>query len=62
MELSWQKMYDLVKIYYNNYSNSEIKKVLNLKIELFEQNIEELRNKILKLKDKLGYGFVYEII
>lgn len=56
-EENFTKVYNLFKEY-NFYF---IKDIIIYYLELFEYNPEDIRRNILKLKDKLGDNFVFEI-
>jgi len=56
-EENFIKVYNLLKEY-NFYF---IKDIIIYYLELFEYNVEDIRKNILKLKDKLGDNFVFEI-
>lgn len=56
-EENFIKVYNLLKEY-NFYF---IKDIIIYHLELFECNVDDIRNNILKLKEKLGDNFVYEI-
>ena len=52
-----------VKIYnlFKEYKFYFIEDIILYYLELFQYNVDEVRHNILKLKDKLGDNFVYEI-
>lgn len=54
---------NFIKIYnlFKEYNFYFIEDIIIYHLELFEYNVDDVRNKILKLKEKLGPGFVYEI-
>lgn len=56
-EENFIKVYNLLKEY-NFYF---IKDIIIYHLELFECNVGDIKNNILKLKDKLGDNFVFEI-
>lgn len=56
-EENFIKVYNLFKEY-NFYF---IEDIIIYNLELFEYDVDIVRKNILKLKDKLGPGFVYEI-
>jgi hypothetical protein len=56
-EDNFTQIYNLFK----EYKFYFIEDIIIYYLELFEYDIEEVRSKILKLKEKLGPGFVYEI-
>ena len=56
-EENFIKVYNLLKEY-NFYF---IKDIIIYHLELFECNVEDIKKNILKLKEKLGDNFVFEI-
>lgn len=56
-EDNFMKIYNLL----NEYGFYYIEDIIIYHLELFECDVTDVRNKILKLKEKLGPGFVYEI-
>lgn len=52
-----------IKIYnlFKEYDFYFIEDIIIYHLELFEYNVDDVRNNILKLKEKLDPGFVYKI-
>lgn len=54
---------NFIKIYnlFEEYNFYYIEDIIIYYLELFEYNENDVKNNILKLKEKIGPGFVYEI-